>query len=305
MKIQRVFCPVDFSETSRRALRYAGTIATWYDAVLDVLHVIPDPAASSATFASAIPADLTTTMRAAADASLRRFVDDAGLSVRLAGLSVHSGDPAGEILQHARETRPDLLVVGTRGHSGLSHLLMGSNAERVIAHALCPVLTVPRAADEVRLSPVVQFKRILVACDFSAASVHALEYGLFLAREHDGAVTLLHVIETASEEDALCAADQRTIEYIQQRTHNAHDALRKLVYRGMRTAALTLERVQLGRPAPTILRVADEIHADLVVMGAQGYGPLGTALFGSATQAVLRRATCPVLTARAPAVRGD
>jgi nucleotide-binding universal stress UspA family protein len=59
------------------------------------------------------------------------------------------------------------------------------------------------------------------------------------------------------------------------------------------------ERVQLGRPAPTILRVAAEIHADLIVMGAQGGGPLGLALFGSATQAVLRGARCPVLTTRA------
>jgi nucleotide-binding universal stress UspA family protein len=106
MNIQRVFCPVDFSDTSRKALRYAGTIASWYDVVLDVMHVIPDPAASATSLAAAISADLATTMCTAADASLRQFVDDTDVGVRLAGLSVHSGDPAAEILQDARETTP-------------------------------------------------------------------------------------------------------------------------------------------------------------------------------------------------------
>jgi nucleotide-binding universal stress UspA family protein len=151
----------------------------------------------------------------------------------------------------------------------------------------------------------VQFKRILVACDFSGASIQALEYGLWLAREHDATVTLLHVIDALSERDALYAADQQTIAYIQQRKQHAREDLDKLVHRGMRAAALTCERVELGRPARTILRVASEIHADLIVMGTQSHGPLGVKLFGSATQTVLRAASCPVLTARAAAAIGD
>ncbi len=305
MKIQRVFCPVDFSQTSRKALRYAGAIASWCDAVLDVMHVLPDPAASREALASAVPADIATKLRAAADASLRRFVDEAAVSVRVAGLSVHSGYAAAEIVDHARSTKPDLLVMGTHGQSGLRHFLMGSNAERVIAHAICPVLTVPRNAGEVGMSPLVQFKRLLVACDFSDASSQALEYGLSLARDYDGTITLLHVIETLREEDVLYAADQRTIDYIQQRKKQAVEALHRLADRGMRSAAMTCERVELGRPAPTILRVASEIHADLIVMGTHGRGSLGAALFGSATRAVLRGATCPVLTARAPVTIGD
>jgi nucleotide-binding universal stress UspA family protein len=146
MQIRRVLCPVDFSDTSGNALRYAGAVATWSGAVLDVMHVIPDPAASRAAIDSAVPAELATQMRAAAEASLRRFVDDANVNGRVASLSVRSGHPVSEILEHARSIRPDLLVIGTHGQSGLSRFLMGSNAERVIAHAGCPVLTIPRGA---------------------------------------------------------------------------------------------------------------------------------------------------------------
>jgi nucleotide-binding universal stress UspA family protein len=305
MNIKRVFCPVDFSDTSRKALRYAGAIATWYEAVLDVVHVVPDPGGTRKAVSAAVAADTAAQMRAAADAALQKFVDDADLSARLAGLHVLSGTPSAEILEYARCHKPDLLVIGTQGRSGLSHLMIGSNAERVVAHASCPVMTIPPHAREVRSPALAQFKRIVAACDFSAASNHALTYGISLAQENDASLTLLHVIETLAGEDALATADQRTIEYIDQRKRDARKALRALAARDTSAACETLERVALGVPARTILRIAAELHADLLVMGAQGHGPLGVMLFGSTTQTALRRADCPVLTARAPAAIGD
>lgn len=305
MKITRVCCPVDFSDTSRKALRYAGAIATWYEAVLDVMHVIPDPAASGAAMASALPAEVMARMRATAEASLRRFVDDADLSAHLSRLVVHSGTPAAAIIDYARKTSPDLLVIGTHGRSGLNHLLMGSNAERVLAHASCPVMTIPPHAREVRSPAYAQFKRIVAACDFSPASSYALEYAISLAQENDSSLTLLHVIEMLSSDEALALADQRSIEFVDQRRRTAHEALQQLAARDTSAACETTERIELGPPARAILRVAEEVRADLIVMGAQGHGPLGVMLYGSATQTVLRRAACPVLTARVPAAIGD
>jgi len=267
--------------------------------VLHVVHVVPDPAAAAAATASVLPAEVVAQLRAAANAALHDFIDEADLSAPLAGQSVRVGNPAEEILEYATDMRPDLIVMGTHGRSGLKHLLLGSTAERVVARAPCPVLTIPREAHEARSPALVQFKRILCACDFSPASTHALEYGVSLAQENLGSLTLLHVIETLSADEALAAADQRVIEYVERRRQDACEALRKLAARDTCEACETCERVELGSPAHTILRVASEIHADLIVMGAQGHGPSGRTLFGSATQTVLRRATCPVLTARA------
>jgi nucleotide-binding universal stress UspA family protein len=305
MNIKRVFCPVDFSDTSCKALRYAGAIATWYEAVLDVVHVIPDPSGARKAVAAAVSAETAAHLRSAADAALQQFVDDADLSAQLAGLHVLSGTPSAEIIEYARCHRPDLLVIGTQGRSGLSHLVLGSNAERVVAHASCPVMTIPPHAREVRSPAFAQFKRILAACDFSAASNHALEYGISLAQENDASLTLLHVIETLADKDALAAADQRTIEYVNRRKRDACKVLRALAARDTSAACETIERVELGVPPRTILRVAAELNADLLVMGAQSHGPFGVMLFGSTTQTTLRRAACPVLTARAPVAIGD
>jgi nucleotide-binding universal stress UspA family protein len=114
-------------------LRYAGAIATWYEAVLQVLHVMPDPTASWASAVSATPAEIVTQMRAAAHAALHDFVDEADVSAPLAGEFVRSGPPTAEILEYATDMKPDLIVMGTHGRSGLNHILMGSTAERVVS----------------------------------------------------------------------------------------------------------------------------------------------------------------------------
>jgi nucleotide-binding universal stress UspA family protein len=303
MKITRVCCPVDFSDTSRKALRYASAIATWYDAVLDVLHVMPDLIVTPDVLAGA--PDISFQMRAATDAAFKEFVDDADISARLAGLFVDRGTPSTQILKHARETHPDLLVLGTHGRTGLGHLLLGSQAERVVAHAGCPVMTIPPHAHEVRSPAFAQFKRIVAACDFSDSSNHALAYATSLAQENDATLTLLHVVDVVADQPLLAAANPRAIASIDRLTAQAHETLQQLAARDTSQACETVDRVELGPAAPTILRVADEVHADLIVMGAQSHGAVGVLVYGSTTQTVLRRAACPVLTARAPAAAGD
>jgi nucleotide-binding universal stress UspA family protein len=305
MKITRILCPVDFSDTSRKALRFAGAIATWYEAVLHVVHIVPDPEVSAAVTASVVPAEVIAQTRAAANAALRSFAEDANLSAPIAGLCVRIGQSVEGILEYATDMKPDLIVMGTHGRSALSNLVMGSTAERVVSQAPCPVLTIPRDAREVTSPALVQFKRILCASDFSPASEHAAAYAGSLAQENDARLTFLHVVETLSDDEALAAADQRVIEYVDRRKLDALDSLRKLSARDACEACETGERVEFGAPARTILRVASEIHADLIVMGAQGCGAVGRMFFGSATQTVLRRANCPVLTARESTIQGE
>ncbi len=99
------------------------------------------------------------------------------------------------------------------------------------------------------------------------ASLSAFEYGLSLAKENDGREDARNRLTALIPVDAGGWCDPSVL-------------------------------VELGPPAQTILRVASERNADLIVMGAQGHGALGTMLFGSTTQTVVRRAACPVLTAR-------
>jgi universal stress protein A len=145
--IRKILVPVDFSESSRVALEYAAGWATPFDAKIDVLHVWQAPAfVPLPTLPEAAPADATLVeiVKKTAEQALDRFVAEAqkrGVSVREA--ISEPGSPAHTIVDVAKKGGYDLLVLGTHGHTGLAHALIGSVAERVVRHASCPVLTVP------------------------------------------------------------------------------------------------------------------------------------------------------------------
>lgn len=142
--IQRILCPVDFSQTSIRALAYAERLAASTKARLVLLHAFDIPA--SLTYAD---------IENPSDAGVRTQLESLPLTV--VGMEVtrvlHAG-PAGEVICWAAEQRGcDLIVMGTHGRTGLIHLLLGSVAEYTMKHARCPVVTVrDRPANEPPLS---------------------------------------------------------------------------------------------------------------------------------------------------------
>ncbi|HXE81558.1 MAG TPA: universal stress protein [Vicinamibacterales bacterium] len=295
MEIRRVLCPVDFSEFSRRALHHAAAIAEWYAAELYVLHahleiapvpvplLVPEPSA-----------DMGADMKAA----LHQFISQSDVG-RSPKEIVRAGDPVPTILACAREIGADLIVMGTHGHSGFERALLGSTTERVLHKAPCPVLTIPRLADEPGSAERVRFTRVLCAVDFSPSSVRALEHGIAFAEESEAGLILLHVLPVLSDEDARTQGHFRIAEYVRTRTDDIRRELAALVPEEARSWCDVKEMVELGAPAQRILATADRENADLIVMGAQGRNGLGLILFGSTTQTVVRRATCPVLTVRA------
>lgn len=139
--VQRILVPVDFSETSKRALEYANFFAQRFDAKLDVLHVWrPSEYAGDemVVFTRSEPElTLSTFLRNHADQQLTGFLQGVPHSNRM----LESGEPAQVIARVAGEGRYDLVIMGTHGRTGLSHVMMGSVAEKVVRLAPCPVLT--------------------------------------------------------------------------------------------------------------------------------------------------------------------
>jgi universal stress protein A len=133
--VQRILCPVDFSETSVAAFDYAARLAEEVSAEVVVLHAFDEPATLD-MHGQHTPADAT--LRVRLDA-IRRAGDTVPLHHIL-----HAG-PAGEVICWVAQDRDcDLIVMGTHGRTGLAHLLFGSTAEYVLRNARCPVLTVRR-----------------------------------------------------------------------------------------------------------------------------------------------------------------
>ncbi len=143
--ITRILVPVDFSSHSDRAFRYALRLASPFGAAVELLHVVDNPLASGAWTAEVYVPNLPEMLDRLLGEAEKRL---AALKVSAAGervsveTHVSTGQPAHTIVEHARTGGFDLIVMGTHGRTGFSHLFVGSVAERVVRRALCPVLTV-------------------------------------------------------------------------------------------------------------------------------------------------------------------
>ena len=294
--IKEILCPVDLSPISRHAFAHAVALARWYGARIHILHVytvlvpatVPPFAFAGAVSGPAPEPDLR-----AIHEELRRFV----APPRAEGLDVEvivaDGVPAQRISEQARALAVDLIVMGTHGHSRLERFLLGSVTERIVRTTTAPLLTVPPpCADE----PTARFTNILCCIDFSKPSLAALNFGLSLAQESGGRITLIHVVDWPEEDEPLTSRSFNVPEYKLERQRDAERRLVELVPGDVRDWCEPTTIVKLGRPYRAILATAGEIGADLIVMGGHGRSALERLFIGSTANHVIRSASCPVLT---------
>lgn len=142
--IQRILCPVDYSDAGHLGLDMAIEWARRTQAELLVLHVIPPYLPQSMDFALLVPPDAPVEIQRREDAEtyLQKFVEEyvpREITVRSVVLM---GSPASEIVELARQEGADLVIMSTHGYAGWRHLVMGSVAEGVVRTSSCPVLTV-------------------------------------------------------------------------------------------------------------------------------------------------------------------
>jgi nucleotide-binding universal stress UspA family protein len=298
VNIERVLCPIDFSEFSRDALDHAVAMARWYRATLTVMHVIDIPqvpvnglAAGSEAFTPMFDRD-----KVAED--VRTFARPAIGSVDLKwDVLVTLGTPVGAIELHAEQIRADLVVVGTHGRSGFQRFLIGSVTEKLLRAITAPLLIVP---PPVKKPETITYATVLCPIDFSNESLRALEYALSLAQESGARIILLHAQETLLDDvDPLYAPNMNVPEYLRDAEQKASARLKAAVPEEARVWADPVERVVRGRAYRQILAIAQQENVGLIVMGVRGKGALNRLIFGSTTEHVIREARCPVLTLHA------
>lgn len=145
IQLKKILVPTDFSEFSAPALKYGAAIAARFDSQLHLLHVCPDPAMlmpEAAGLGAAGVIDQSDQWEIKAREQLQDLPEDGWENSRDVVRSVATGSAYYEIIAYARQQDIDLIVLGTHGRSGFSHLLMGSVAENVVRKSPCPVLTV-------------------------------------------------------------------------------------------------------------------------------------------------------------------
>jgi len=296
--IMRILLATDFSRWAKRAEDYACALACSWRASLTVLSV--------AEFPPGLNPDYPINQQYLADllknassqlADLKGRAERRGIVVTT---RMATGIPSEEVITAARAEDSDLIVVGTRGKTGLAHVLLGSTAERVIRGAPCPVLTVRTDPSDIEqevgtLSRPVTLERILVPVDFSDCSLDALEYAAVVAQQAKASLLLLHVLEPVSYGLDFTLGHSRTREQVREAWTKRLEEL---------ASSLTVTHVPVesqlrgGLPADSILDSAQTLPCDLIVMGTHGRRGISHTISGSVAEAVLRKARCPVIAVR-------
>jgi nucleotide-binding universal stress UspA family protein len=144
IRIRNILAPTDFSAPSLHACKYAKELASRFQAHVHLITVVEStvPLVPEAGLLFSHQADKLLEQQKAARTALEKFAADPMFGDQRPRLHVLAGNPHKELLEFAKNHEIDLIVVGTHGRSGLSHLLMGSVAEKIVRLASCPVLTV-------------------------------------------------------------------------------------------------------------------------------------------------------------------
>ncbi|MBI5018545.1 MAG: universal stress protein [Deltaproteobacteria bacterium] len=282
LRVRRILCPTDFSPLATAAVRYAAGLAGCSDPASQLLLLYADPFEPPPYFTSGEEEGMAASLdqhRRAAKAQLTAYArENAGKGAEALVAEAH---PAAAILQTARERDADLIVMGTYGRSGVSRFLLGSVAERVLAEADRPVLTVraPKEGRPKRTPPAV--RRVLCPVNYTELAHRALIYAASLAACFGAELYAVHVVEAGEP-----AADAR----------EETACLCAWVPEGVRSACSLKEIVRSGEAAAEIIDLAGTSGCDLIVLGGQHKTFSDTTVLGSTVVKVTRHAPCPVLT---------
>lgn len=284
--LAKIVAPVDFSERSTGAVRYAALLARHFASELTLLHVFMPLQLEFGDGAGpdSVLAELYRNRAREVAQDLDQF-----LSQELAGVNVRrvvlEGDAAHHIVEFSHQEHASLIVMATHGYGPFRRFILGSNTAKVLHDADCPVWTgahleqAPPPASE-------GLRRIVCAVDLGPQSQKTVKWAIGMQTEFAAELTLVHATAPISDDPEAMAA-----EWLARVRQNAELELRNLQQQTGANADIVVE---CGEPAHVISAAASRINADLVVIArgsASGvFGRLRTNAY-----TIIRQSPCPVV----------
>jgi nucleotide-binding universal stress UspA family protein len=289
-RIDRVLAATDFSAPARHAAERAALIARDLGVALDLIHVTSiSPVGRLRRLLEEAPADLEEQVLASGRHEMDRLAE---MLRSAAGVSANTDDVTGELLheinRHAVERGAGLLVLGARGASFMRHALLGSTAERLVRKSVIPLLVVKQPPHE-------PYRKVLVAVDFSTASLPALATARAVAPSAE--LVVLHAYEVPFLQRLRSAGVSKEIldHYRLIARRQALEGMQALLRTtGLAHGSVTTLTLE-GDPSNLVVEHEQELDCDLVVVGKQGESMLEEALLGSVTKHVLQESQGDVL----------
>lgn len=274
-EVRHVLAPTDLSDSNLPALRLAGHFVDRLDAKLTVMYT--DPVVYPIDFVGAAePMFVSGSHEHHTELTdvLTKHVA-AALADRPRDLIVTVGQPVPAILAAADEQRADLIVMGTHARHGWRRAILGSVSEGVVHGSRIPVLTVAARDTEPRPSVT----RILCPVNMTDVAAESLRVAASLAIAFGAELHVMHVVEPDAGADAML--DQTDLKVWAEAVIEGGVAFHPLVVR--------------GGSAERVLDAAEEMGADLLVIGAQHKVFRDATVVGATTDRLMRFASCPVL----------
>ncbi len=277
LEIKRILVPTDLSQQSIISLQYARFFAERFSSALTLFYV--DPIVFPVDLDNAgLPSALTSTKEhiAALTGEIRAWAESAlnGVSYEVAAAVGH---PVPTIVRQEAGLAADLVIMATHGLRGWRRLVLGSVTEGVLRGSDCPVLSVNRKEGVLRTGNPIQ--KILCPINFTFVARASLDYATQLAAAFQCELAVVHVIENEGRADAMdTPANVRVwIDQVVQ----GRCAYREIELR--------------GGAAERVLDFAEDLGADLIVIGAQHKAFRDQTVIGTTTERLVRFATVPVL----------
>jgi len=291
---QTILFAADFSQNAKDAFGAACSLATPGETRLHVLHVVePNLVPEEPTFFGQATVQFYDALKdGRSDETLKRSMSEVYAPDRPVDVEYHTshGDASTEILHMADEIGVDLIVLGTRGRTGLGWLLTGSVATSVLRRSRCPVMAFHSRE---RPHKIAEKPVLLHPTDFSESSAEASKVARSLARDLGARLIIVHVAPfDVLLNDMVVPVDARLY----------RDALEEQRRRadGPDLKYPAESRLSRGDAGEEIIRTAREVGCSLIVMGSHGRTGLGRLLVGSVAEYVMPRADCPVLIVKSP-----
>lgn len=282
---ERLLLATDSSPFSEGAIREAIHLAKQCSSTLAALTVIE----TNPEYETIAP-QLLEKSEKAAQAHLESVKKQAQKEGVVMTTSILEGeDSYTYISDEAARIKASMIIMGRRGKKGLKRLVMGSTTARVIGHAPCNVLVVPRTAS-------VTFKDLVVATDGSPYSLAAASVAIGMAKKNKSKLTVIAVVpaELATPTDIGYAMTQQEMiadKEMRVAEQNAKAVKEAAVKEGVSVQAFVMS----GKPSDAIIEIAREKGADLIILGSHGRTGLEKLLIGSVAERVIVLSSCAVL----------
>ena len=286
MPLSRILVPVDFSERSKGASRYAEALHEVFGSNLTLLHVLPPPhyEFGAMELAGSVLEEQFRYRAEQAAKDLDGFMADE-LPAPHTQRIVKEGDPAGLIVAIAHEAGAGLIVMPTHGYGPFRRFILGSVTAKVLHDADCPVWTGVHM--ETPSSHDVHFRQVTAAIDLGSQSERTLMWAARFAQDAGSRLALIH---------AMPAMEGRAAEsYDPECRTRVEAAVREEVAELQQRLKIDAPlHVQSGDPARTVCAIAADLETDLLVIGRGSAAGVFGRLRANA-YSIIRQSGCPVV----------